>query len=106
MEIVEELDGNSWEIVTWLGESVEQIANRLVVGRAADQLLASSAAGMSLESFSSLKVHMVTEDRRSWCLNRLTGGTALRYSAVLWPALHDQLKYIPASLILYENIQP
>ena len=66
-----------------VGESVEQIANRLVVGRAADQLLAASVVGTSLESRSSLEVHMVTEDRRSWRLDRLTGGTALRYSAVL-----------------------
>ena len=77
-----------------VGESVEQIANRLVVGRAADQLLAASVVGTSLESRSSLEVHVVcvcvcvsvcvvTEDRRSWRLDRLTGGTLRRAVARL-----------------------
>ena len=47
-----------------------------VVGRAAGQLLTASVADASLESFSLLEVHVVTEDRRSQRLNRLTGGTA------------------------------
>ena len=49
---------NNWE-------NVELLANLLVVGYAADQLLATSVADASLESFSSLEVHVVAEDRRS-----------------------------------------
>ena len=49
---------NNWE-------NVEQLANLLVVGHAADQLLAASVADMLLESFSLLEVHVVAEDRRS-----------------------------------------
>ena len=42
-----------------------QLANQLVVGRAADQLLAASVVSVLLERLSSLEVYTVTEDRRS-----------------------------------------
>ena len=78
----------------------EQLGNcRRVIKSASHVQRVNCSPDASLESLSSLEVHVVTEDRRSQRWDRLTGGAASRYSAVLWPALHDWVS--PPSLMLW-----